>query len=78
MLTNLAPMKNKRYWSLQAKAKLRSKMEQAGVSNERLAMLLEDAGYAHLEQQTIITKIARGRFSLAFYLQCLEVMGLEE
>lgn len=61
-------------WNDQAKRLLKAELVKRGISNETLARRLNAVGI-HETKAGIDSKISRGTFSAAFFLQCLTVIG---
>ncbi len=57
-----------------AKNVLKAELKRKGLSYADLAQLLTDAGHPE-NDKNINNKIARGGFSAAFLMQCLDVIG---
>ena len=67
-------MKSEAEWAEETKRLLRAEMSRRGVTYEDLAERLAGVGV----QDTAVNlrnKVARGRFSATFLLQCLSAMG---
>jgi hypothetical protein len=67
-------MKTEREWAEDVKRLLRAEMARRGVSYEELAARLAAIGV----QDTAVNlrnKVARGRFSAVFLVQCLRAIG---
>jgi hypothetical protein len=67
-------MKSEAEWAEETKRLLRAEMVRRGVTYEDLAERLAGIGV----QDTAVNlrnKVARGRFSAVFLVQCLEAMG---
>jgi hypothetical protein len=64
-------------WEARAKRLLRSEMTRRGVTYEQLAEKLGAVGIAE-DHRNLRNKVARGKFSAALLLQCLEAMGAKE
>jgi Domain of unknown function (DUF6471) len=67
-------MKSEAEWAEETKRLLRAEMARRGVTYEDLAERLAGVGV----QDTAVNlrnKVARGRFSAVFLVQCLEAMG---
>lgn len=58
----------------QARVVLRSIMARQDVTYKELARKLEMYG-SELDHKALSTKINRGKFQLAFFLQCLDALG---
>lgn len=64
-------------WSDRAKRLLRAEMIRRGTSYEDLARGLEGIGVRETVPN-LRNKVSRGRFTAAFLLQCLHVLGCHE
>jgi 3-mercaptopyruvate sulfurtransferase SseA len=62
------------YWNLKAKRTLKSELVLRGISHEELAKRLNAVGIRETKS-AIDSKMSRGTFSAAFFLQCLSVLG---
>lgn len=54
---------------------LKGELARLGVSNGQLSAKLGAIGIYETES-TIVRKISRGKFSAAFFLQCLDALGV--
>lgn len=63
-------------WEEAARNTLRAHMRQQHISFKNLQARLEALG-VHDTQVNLSNKIGRGKFSHAFFLQCLEAMNLD-
>jgi Domain of unknown function (DUF6471) len=61
-------------WNNKVKRILKSELVKRGVSTEDLVVLLHQNGIEETKS-SIDSKISRGTFSAAFFMQCLYVMG---
>jgi Domain of unknown function (DUF6471) len=61
-------------WNGHAKRLLQAEMAKHGVSYKQLARLLQEGGRADSDA-SLMTRINRGTFSMAFFLQAVRVMG---
>lgn len=61
-------------WEAQAKRIIRTEMARHDVSYARLVERLEAIGVSE-DERNLRNKVARGKFTAAFLLQCLEAMG---
>jgi len=61
-------------WNETAKRLLKSELVRRGISNENLVELLLRIGVEETKT-SLDSKISRGTFSAAFFLQCLNAMG---
>ena len=55
---------------------LKAELKRKGVSYRELAERLNAIG-VHESERNIANKISRGGFSAAFFVQCLDVIGVE-
>ena len=63
-------------WAERTKRLLRTEMVRHGVTYEGLAERLATLG-VHDTPVNMRNKIARGKFTAVFFLQCLEAVGVE-
>lgn len=63
-------------WELEARRVLRAEMVRMGVSVEKLAEKLSASGDTE-SPKSLAVKISRGKFQLAFFMQCMAALGLE-
>jgi hypothetical protein len=64
------------HWRKQASQLLKAELTRRGVTYKQLTSLLPAVG--GLETEASITqKLGRGRFQLAFFLQCLKAIGVQ-
>jgi hypothetical protein len=61
-------------WYSEAKAILKAELARKDVSYKRLSVLLEEIGVFE-STSAITSKMARGTFSFAFFLQCMKAIG---
>lgn len=66
-----------RDWEKVAARLLRAEMKRQGVSYRKLSSLLEMLG-VKVTSRVLINRVNRGKFPLAFYLQCLAAMRAED
>jgi hypothetical protein len=64
-------------WNDKAKRLLKSELIKRGVTNSELALMLDEIGVEETKA-SIDSKISRGSFSAAFFLQCLTVIGCQK
>lgn len=64
-------------WNDKAKRLLKSELIKRGVSNSELALRLNGLGTQETKS-SIDSKISRGTFSAAFFIQCLSAIGCEK
>ena len=63
-------------WEDEARSTLRSYMRRHNVSFKSLAARLEVQGVKDT-QVNLSNKVGRGKFSLAFFMQCCDAMGID-
>lgn len=63
-------------WSEAAKGLLKSEMARRNVSYAQLAMLLERDGVP-ASAESLVTRVNRGQFTFAFFIQAVTAMGCE-
>jgi hypothetical protein len=68
-----SPVKN---WKKEARLILRAEMSRRGVSYKELARMLAAAG-ASYDPKSLANKASRGTFSMIFFLQCMQVLGVK-
>lgn len=61
-------------WHVEAKRMLRAELVRRGVSVDELARRLAQLGVAE-SPKSLAVKISRGKFQLAFFLQCMAALG---
>jgi hypothetical protein len=61
-------------WNEHAKRLLQGEMARRGITYKQLARLLEAEGETDSDQ-SLMTRVNRGSFSLAFFLQAVRAMG---
>jgi len=61
-------------WESQAKGLLRAEMARRGVSYAQLVERLDAIGVTE-DERNLRNKVARGKFTAAFFLQCLQAVG---
>lgn len=64
-------------WEAEAKQVLKAELARQGVSYKALAARLEKLGIVDSEK-AISNRISRGKFSFAFFLQCMAAIGVRE
>ncbi len=64
-------------WSDKAKNLLRSELKRKGVTYAQLSGLLEKIGVDENEKN-IANKVSRGVFTMAFFLQCMSAIEVQE
>jgi hypothetical protein len=64
-----------RDWQTQAKQIIRAELKRRDLSYKDLAQRMEAIGLK-ANERTIANKIARGGFTAAFFLQCMEAIGV--
>ena len=68
-------MKTADHWKTQAKQLIRAEMKRRSLSYADLASRMQGLGLA-ANERTLANKIAAGGFSAAFFLQCMEAIGV--
>jgi len=63
-------------WEDEARSTLRSYMRRHNVSFKTLAARLAERGVKD-SQVNLSNKVGRGKFSLAFFMQCCDAMGID-
>ena len=69
-------MKTTRDWQAQAKGIIRGELKRRNLSYADLAERLTAIGVKETERN-VNNKIARGGFTAAFFLQCMEAIGVQ-
>jgi hypothetical protein len=64
-------------WDREAKLMLKAELTRRGISYKVLVFKLEQIGVIETEG-AIANKISRGKFSMAFFLQCMNAVGASE
>jgi hypothetical protein len=64
-------------WEAEAKKVLKAELARHGVSYKVLAARLDKMGIVDSEK-AISNRISRGKFSFAFFLQCMAAIGVRE
>ena len=62
-------------WNLEAKRVLKAELAREGVSYKVLVARLDTLGVKDSEG-AIANRISRGKFSFAFFLQCMQAIGV--
>jgi hypothetical protein len=62
-------------WKLRAKQLIRAEMKRRSLSYADLATRMQGLGLT-ANERTLANKIAVGGFSAAFFLQCMEAIGV--
>ncbi len=70
-------MKARTKWEVAAADLIRAELEARGLNLNDLAKRLTEAG-TEISHNAVRLKIVRGRFSAAFLLLCLDVIGSEK
>lgn len=68
-------MKNAADWKAQAKQIIRAELKRRDLSYADLGKRMEAIGLK-VNNRTLANKIATGGFSAAFFLQCMEAIGV--
>lgn len=69
-------MQASKKWNIALGRFLRSELTKYGITHDQLAKLLKEQGIL-CSKSSIDSKLSRGTFSAAFYIQCLMVIGEE-
>ncbi len=64
-------------WNDKVKRILKSELVKRGVSTEELTALLNEMGNAETKS-SVDSKISRGTFSAAFFIQCMYAIGCKK
>lgn len=64
-------------WEDRAKRVLKGELARAGLTYKMLAIRLESLGVQDSEA-AIANRISRGKFSFAFFMQCMAAIGVNE
>lgn len=67
-------MPNNSEWEAKAKGLLKGELKRRGVTYAQLVDKLADIGI-HETEPNVRNKLARGKFTAVFLLQCLEAIG---
>lgn len=70
-------MPDQTQWETKAANLLKAELKRKGVTYAQLVERLADIGINEKEVN-VRNKLSRGKFSAAFILQCLEVIGVQE
>lgn len=70
-------MKSEDRWVNQVKGILRAEMTRRAITYDQLAEKLKELGVEDTAVN-LRNKVARGGFSAAFFVQCLEAIGVKE
>jgi uncharacterized protein DUF6471 len=64
-------------WEAKAKGLLRAEMARRGLTYQQLTEKLAEIGVKE-DEHNLRNKVARGKFTAAFLLQCLQALGVKE
>jgi hypothetical protein len=67
-------MRTEEEWALLAKRLLKAEMTKRGITYDQLSEKLSELG-VHDTAVNLRNKVARGKFTAVFLLQCLEAIG---
>lgn len=73
----MAKKEDQSEWAIKAKNILKAELKRKGVSYRELSERLTAMG-SEIGEQGVNNKISRGGFSAAFFLQCLEAIGVQQ
>ncbi len=65
------------HWNNKVKRILKSELVKRGISTEELTLLLNEIGCSETKS-SVDSKISRGTFSAAFFMQCLYVIDCKK
>jgi len=63
-------------WNKEARRILRFEMKIREIGYKELLKRLEAIGVNNETERSIVSKVSRGTFSAAFFLQCMRAMGV--
>jgi hypothetical protein len=63
-------------WADKARRYLKAELKRAGITYTELARRLREHGIADETEGSVTAKLARGTFSVTFFLACLTVLGI--
>lgn len=69
-------MPEEQYWNEQAKGILKAQLARRNMRYHDLALALQAMGLEE-NQNSIATKMSRGTFSFAFFLQCMYALRID-
>lgn len=75
---DMSEKQTKHNWEVAAKGLLKSEMIQREFDYQRLSAHMEKLGLQNVSANNLKSKINRGSFSAAFFIQALVAMGCEE
>jgi hypothetical protein len=75
-VTAVKAVKTTRDWQAQAKGIIRGELKRRNLSYKDLTDRLQAIGVRENEKN-VVNKIARGGFPAAFFLQCMEAIGVQ-
>jgi len=70
-------MKDQSEWEAQVKGLLKAELKKRGITYAQLVEKLEAIG-VHESEPNIRNKLARGKFTAVFLVQCLTAIGCEQ
>ena len=65
-----------REWADKARRYLKAELKRADVTYAELARRLREHGFEDETEGSVTAKLARGTFSVTFFLACLAVLGI--
>lgn len=78
LIDGMSEKHKKHDWEVAAKGLLKSEMVQREFDYNRLSIHMENLGLQNVSANNLKSKINRGTFSAAFFIQALIAMGCEE
>lgn len=63
-------------WEARVKGLLKAELKRKGVTYAQLVERLAEAG-VHETEPNVRNKLARGKFTAVFFIQCLDVIGCD-
>ena len=63
-------------WADKARRYLKAELKRAGITYAELARRLREHGIEDETEGSVTAKLARGTFSVTFFLACLTVLGI--
>ena len=72
----MALSNREREWADKARRYLKAELKRADVTYAELAQRLREHGFEDETEGSVTAKLARGTFSVTFFLACLAVLGI--
>lgn len=64
-------------WQREARRILQVELARKDIGYKELSRALETVCHIEIEPKALSNKVARGTFSFAFFLQCMNALGVE-